>query len=144
MSTVINESEGSDGGQALAPASGVLWVRTTNKLVSAMQFTGDNHEQIEQFLGEGMFREPIDTDGRPDVLGEVYNHLFHGWVGVKAGQWVFRGEGGMFFPLDDAQMKAQYEPVTPLRSDQVAGDAEVERLLSELAALRDKDFPVTN
>lgn len=82
--------------------------------VEAVQFTGDNWNEVAALTGGREFAEvhPEDWRDDPDIVAEVYDKLHSTWVGVKVGQWIIRGVQGEFYPCDPDVFEATYEAVT--------------------------------
>jgi hypothetical protein len=80
-------------------------------VVDAIQYTGQNHEEIRAFTGTAMFI-PVDPEDRvedPEITAQVMDALHSTWVGVKDGQWVIRGIRGEFYPCDHGVFLETYE-----------------------------------
>lgn len=88
--------------------------------IEALQFTGDNHRQMNQFVGKtfpvlGELHwgfTPIEEDEN-GVIAIVWDKLHSTWVGVKADQWIIRGVQGEFYPCDPDVFEVTYDPVEP-------------------------------
>jgi hypothetical protein len=94
--------------------------------IEAIQFTGDNVEEIREFCGTFRYPASIRTDDAPVVeafhlyqgnasvngnIAEVWDKLHDTWVGVKRGQWIIRGLKGEFYPCDDEVFRSSYTEV---------------------------------
>lgn len=81
--------------------------------VDAIQWTGDNAEELAEFTG-GQFHAA--GNGRiiddPRFNARVFDELHDTWVGVKTGQWVIKGVKGEFYPIDEQVLAETYEQVT--------------------------------
>lgn len=81
-------------------------------IVEAMQWTGDNAEDLAKFTF-GKFL-PVDHEDRgedPDRTGQVLDELHSTWVGVYTGQWVIKGVAGEFYPIAGHVLDQTYEVV---------------------------------
>jgi hypothetical protein len=84
--------------------------------VDAIQFDGENLEEVSDLTGVDGFRS-VDEEDRtddPEIVAEVWDVLHSTWVGVKAGQWIIRGVRGEFYPCDPEVFATTYEPVRQL------------------------------
>lgn len=77
--------------------------------VKAVQFTGDNWEEVWAFVPRDAFQES-DNDDSP-ILAYVWDKLHLTWVGVKAHQWIIEGVQGEFYPCDESVFVATYDEV---------------------------------
>lgn len=103
--------------------------RTKPFEIEAVQFTGDNYDEVVDFVGntvhtvEGSF-PGFTRDykyGAPEFPAKVYDYLHNTWVGVAEGQWIIRGQKGEYYPCDPEIFEAKYEPVDELREQLVKG-----------------------
>jgi len=80
--------------------------------IDAIQWTGDNLAELEEFCGTGYFEAvpPEDRDPDPDMTAQVYDKLHGTWVHVYDGQWVIRGIQGEHYPVAADVFAATYEP----------------------------------
>lgn len=82
--------------------------------VEAIQWTGDNADELETFTG-GLFnmldREDREHCDDPEMTAQVFDDLHSTWVGVYTGQWIIRGVKGEFYPCDAAVLAETYDPV---------------------------------
>lgn len=83
--------------------------------VEAVQWTGNNADELEEFTG-GQFnvldREDRENSDDPECTAEVFDDLHSTWVGVKTGQWVLRGVKREFYPCDPEVLAETYEVLT--------------------------------
>lgn len=84
--------------------------------IEAVQFTGENYEDVQELAHNG--RHPlffqVDEEDRgedPEIIAQVYDKLHSTWVGVKKDQWIIKGLKGEFYPCDNEVFEAKYEPV---------------------------------
>lgn len=86
--------------------------RTRPVEIEAMQFTGDNFQELWDWT-EGNFRRTRYTTlaKHDDFEGGVWDQLHHTWIYVKAGQWIVRGAKGEYYPCDDETFHWKYEEV---------------------------------
>ena len=81
-------------------------------VVEAIQFTGDNHEDIAAFTRGGFEAvDPLERERDTEIVAEVYAVLNETWVGVKVGQWIIKGVKGEFYPHDADLFPQAYESV---------------------------------
>jgi hypothetical protein len=92
-------------------------------IIEAIQFNGDNEEEIQEFTGSAGSGHPLfhlyqGGANVDDNVAEVFDKLHDTWVGVKNGQWIIRGLKGEYYPCDDSVFRESYtqvdEPPTPI------------------------------
>jgi hypothetical protein len=108
--------------------------RTKPFEIDAVQFTGENYGEVLDFTGyrtvDGYEIPLFCAAGTyagwddPDIFGEVYDKLHSSWVGVKADQWIIRGQKGEYYPCDPDIFAAKYEEIgefadTAFRKDRI-------------------------
>jgi hypothetical protein len=76
--------------------------------VEAIQWTGDNLAEVQEFTG-GLFRTIVSVT---DFTAQVHDKLHDTWVDLKTGQWVIRGVLGEFYPIDERVLADTYERVS--------------------------------
>ena len=86
--------------------------RTKPVEIEAMQFTGDNFDELDawtegNFTGEGLRAAHYDGGFR----GLVFDKLHDTWIGVAPGQWIVRGAKQEFYPCDNETFFWKYEEV---------------------------------
>jgi hypothetical protein len=90
-------------------------MKTYRKLpvtVEAIQWTGDNEQEIRDWTDGGFeTTAPGDYDN-PEITAIVWDALHDTWVGVKTGQSVLRGVKGEFYPIDAEVLAETYELVS--------------------------------
>lgn len=83
--------------------------------ITAIQWTGDNEQDVIAFTGSGKFAalDPEDRTDDPELTAEVFagDELHNTWVGVYTGQWIIRGAQGELYPCAADVFAATYEPV---------------------------------
>lgn len=77
-------------------------------VIEAIQFTGQNWDEVKAFTGEDRFGT-ISAGQAVDLSAEVYDVLHSTWVGVKNGQWIIRGVQGEFYPIDETVLAETYD-----------------------------------
>lgn len=80
--------------------------------IEAVQFTGDNFDEVKEMAGDKFW--PVEEQDRgddPDIIAEVMDDLHSTWVGVKKDQWIIKGQKGEFYPCDPEIFAAKYEPI---------------------------------
>ena len=72
--------------------------------VQAVQWTGDNYEEIANFVGHNSFRHSFEKDS---VIIETLegNHY------ARKGDWIIRGINGEFYPCKPDIFEKTYEEV---------------------------------
>lgn len=99
--------------------------RTKPVEIEAVKFTGDNFDEILEFVGYrisdnwiipnfnpiGTFMLNDEDTKREGLTAEVFDKLHHTWVGVKDGQWIIRGSKGEYYPCDPETFAWKYEEV---------------------------------
>lgn len=83
-------------------------------VVDAIQWTGDNLWEVQEFAGGGTYfwnLDPVDAGDDPEMTAEVYDKLHSTWVGVYTGQWIIRGIQGELYPCADDVFAETYEEV---------------------------------
>lgn len=97
--------------------------RTKPFEIEAVQFTGENWDEVHEFTSplvetevENYFIVPtakfIKVDDG-DFKAAVFDELHNTWVKVKPNQWIIKGQKGEFYPCDDEIFRAKYEEVEP-------------------------------
>lgn len=80
--------------------------------VQAVQWTGDNEDELIAFTGGNFFTiDPEDRGDDPDRTAQVYDKLHSTWVGVYTGQWIVKGVKGEFYPIAEDVLAETYERV---------------------------------
>lgn len=82
--------------------------------IDAMQFTGDNHDELVEWTG-GQWEsshEEVDVFGHAvEFKGMIFDELHQTWISVAPGMWIVRGAKGEFYPCDDETFHWKYEEV---------------------------------
>jgi hypothetical protein len=79
--------------------------------VRAVQFTGDNEAELQQFTYNNFWlldewdRKHSDD---PECIAKVLDKLHSTWVGVKLNQWIIEGVRGEFYPCDNEVLVESY------------------------------------
>lgn len=79
--------------------------------VDTIQWTGDNLQDVQAFVG---LTPDCIQDGfqiKPDGTAVVWDKLHATWVGVYTGQHIIRGVRGEFYPIAPDVLADTYEPV---------------------------------
>jgi hypothetical protein len=79
-------------------------------VIEAIQYTGDNFEELDLFTHH-QFDELEDQTDDPEVVAEVFDTLHSTWVGVKLNNWIIEGIQGEFYPCDADVFENTYEKV---------------------------------
>ncbi len=91
--------------------------RTKLVEIEAVQFTGNNWEDIWDFTGGTTEKFAYADDvakgfeNNEKIWACIYDDLHETWIGVKADQWIIRGPKGEYYPCDNETFFWKYEPV---------------------------------
>lgn len=79
--------------------------------VSAIQWTGDNADEVIAFTGAENFRTipPEQQVGAPGITASVYDRLHATWIGTYTGQHIVQGVLGEYHPIDEDAIAATYD-----------------------------------
>jgi hypothetical protein len=78
--------------------------------IEAIQWTGDNAEEILEFCGkdeEGPFAQFTALSSGPKL--EVWDYLQETWVPCNVEDFIIKGMKGEFYPCDHEIFEAKYE-----------------------------------
>lgn len=80
--------------------------------VEALQWTGDNEDELRAFVGD-LFEAvaPEDRGDDPDQTAAVLDTRHGAWRCVYVGQWIVKGVKGEVYPVADDVFAETYEPV---------------------------------
>lgn len=73
--------------------------------VRAVQWTGDNYEEIADFVGHISFPYSLDKDSV--IISTLENNYY-----ARKGDWIIRGIDGEFYLCDPDIFEKTYEEVT--------------------------------
>lgn len=73
-------------------------------VVEAVQWTGENWDEIEMFSGETSVRRAPDSP----TMGIL---TLEGWMAANPGDWIIRGVCGEFYPCKNGIFSASYDLV---------------------------------
>jgi hypothetical protein len=82
--------------------------RTRPVEIDAMQFTGENFEELGKWSSN--FIPNLGPENN-EFQGRVYDKLHDTWINVAKGQWIVRGAKGEYYPCDDETFHWKYEEV---------------------------------
>ena len=87
--------------------------KTKPFIIEAVQFTGENEAEVKKMCGTNFWLlDAINLDQVDEgIIAEVFDMLHSTWVGVKAGQWIIKGQKGEFYPCDPDIFAAKYEEI---------------------------------
>jgi hypothetical protein len=93
--------------------------KTKPFIIEALLFTGENEDEIKKMCGADFWLlDPINHDQIDEgIIAEVFDKLHSTWVGVKAGQWIIKGQKGEFYPCDPDIFDAKYEDIDTTREN---------------------------
>lgn len=83
--------------------------RTKPFEIEAVQFTGDNEQELYGFCGWEFAVLPEKFHGTHTAQVHVKHHNV--WAMVKPGDWIVRGQDDEFYPCDPEIFEAKYEAV---------------------------------
>lgn len=93
--------------------------------IEAVQFTGDNWEELERFCGvhSASYNPFVDIPNFSpvenywpshtysiDIVAVVWDYLHETWVGVHANDFIIRGSRKEYYPCDPIVFDSKYEP----------------------------------
>lgn len=78
-------------------------------VIDAVQWLGDNVNELGLFAGDKFdpFTEPCDDD--PDATAAVLDDLHSTWVLVQTGDYIIKGIKGEFYPCRESVFDETYE-----------------------------------
>lgn len=92
--------------------------------VEAIQFTGNNWSEVNDFCGYRAAsydpNQDIPNFARAgtysmwedrNIVAEVFDYLHQTWVGVRANDYIIKGSREEFYPCDPIVFESKYEPV---------------------------------
>jgi hypothetical protein len=90
--------------------------------VEAVQFTGDNWDEIQAFCGVRTAPWNPDVDipnfaqsgtyaqwDDDNIVAEVFDYLHQTWVGVRANDYIIKGSREEFYPCDPIVFELKYQ-----------------------------------
>lgn len=86
-------------------------MRFTTKpfIIDAIQWTGQNGQEIQEFVGEHPKYNIPAFNWLSNGDAEVWDHLQETWVHVHRNNWIIKGMKGEFYPCDNEVFQAKYE-----------------------------------
>lgn len=86
---------------------------TKRVTVYAEQFTGDNYDEINTFIGRDDWFRPAKAGeyNSEGVIAAVFDVIHSTWVGVLKGNYIIRGPIGEVYPCDATPFGWKYEKV---------------------------------
>jgi hypothetical protein len=94
----------------------VVAARKKPLAVQVLQWTEDNTEEVQEWVGVGpdgktkfMLVPPISGVITPPAV--VWNK-FHDWISVYSTDWIIEGVEGDYYPCDNVTFEATYEVAT--------------------------------
>lgn len=96
------------------PAIYLIYQTAATKEAEAVQWTGENLEEIKAFVGESLIYNIIDTtwkvgEGKPRTFMKIKTS--EGDMPVSKGDYIIKGMSGEFYPCSPDIFKATYEEV---------------------------------
>lgn len=92
----------------------VVRVRKKPVEVTAVQWTGDNVDELEWWTGNLFDRlGPEDSfySDDPEATAQIFDKLHSTWILMYTGDWVVRGVAGEFHPVRNSVFVDTYEKV---------------------------------
>lgn len=84
--------------------------------VEALQWTGDNLDEMQEFVGmKNPFEQGFKSnwkDRLEHLPAYVWVEPSRAWVPVHLNEWVVKGVNGEFYPCDPVIFRATYEAVS--------------------------------
>lgn len=77
--------------------------------MEAVQWTGDNYDEIREWSWDGKTNQVALLDDEPGTL-MVYISVEDQWVKVRRGWWIIKGVAGEFYPCADDVFARSWEP----------------------------------
>lgn len=77
--------------------------------VEAVQWTGDNRDEMREFAGEFFRFIPHEDRENPELTAEVHDILHKCWVPLRTRDWVVRGFMEEFWPVHQDVFAVTYE-----------------------------------
>lgn len=87
-------------------------IRKKPVVVEAVQWTGDNWEELSTFTGGSFLvldEEDLQNCEDPEATASVFDKLHSTWVLVYTGQWIVRGVKGEFYPIAEDVLAETYD-----------------------------------
>ncbi len=85
-------------------------------VVAAVQWTGDNLDELLDWTGGHSFWEYSDDEKRneddPQATAAVYDELHSVWIPVRTEDFILRGTQGEYYPCRKDVFFSTYEEVT--------------------------------
>ena len=90
--------------------------RTKPFEIEAIQWTGENAEEIKTFVGQNTYNGQDDFLLPNEITGvwlnaHVWDYLQKTWVPVNINDYIIKGMKGEFYPCDPEVFESKYEPV---------------------------------
>lgn len=94
------------------PVIYLIYQIAITKEVEAIQWTGENLEEIKAFVGESLIYDFIDTawkvgEGKPRMFMKIKTS--EGDMPASEGDYIIKGMSGEFYPCSPDIFKATYE-----------------------------------
>jgi len=100
--------------------------RTKPFEIEAIQFTGDNWDEVQAFCGthSASYNSLVDIETfdhvesywpsytyDPRIVAVVWDYLHETWVGVHANDFIIRGSRTEYYPCDPIVFHSKYEEI---------------------------------
>lgn len=77
-------------------------------VIEAVQFTGENWSEVDDFVGRDNFQTTGNAPYEPVAV--VHDSVVHkSWLPIRTNDWVVRGVQGEFYPCDPEVFELTYE-----------------------------------
>lgn len=89
--------------------------RTRPHPAEAIQWTGDNADEVRALTNRFAPVDPEDRGDDPDMTGQLLDSEHSAWIGVHNGQWIVRDHLGDVRRMEDGEFAETYEPLAETR-----------------------------
>jgi len=74
--------------------------------ITGVEWTGENEEEIRDFVG---YTAKVRFDQTNGIHLKLWNDLEHQWINCPHGHWVLKGLKGEFYPCEPEVLFMKYE-----------------------------------
>ena len=83
-------------------------------VIDAIQWTGENGEEVRTFIGEKDCIVPIDSPIPLQQFAYMTLKTPEGYLNAQRGDWIIRDANGDFYPCEEEIFTTIYEPIVDL------------------------------
>lgn len=76
--------------------------------IEAIQWTGDNNEELEDFAGNKFVGNKFGVEFSKEHA-DIFDHLQDTWITVNPFDYIIKGMKGEFYPRDPEVFRATFE-----------------------------------